>query len=65
MRRRVVGTMREKEESAMTRAVNSVFNFVRFAEFEILFFLFFFIAFILFKDLVSFSLSLLPLYVYF
>ena len=58
MRRRVVGTMREKEESAMTRAVNSVFDFVRFAEFEILFFLFFFIAFILFKDLVSFSLSL-------
>ena len=42
----------------MTRAVNAVFDFVRFAEFEILFFLLFFIAFLLFKDLVSLSLSL-------
>ena len=61
MRRRVGGTMRNKEESAMTRAVNAVFDFVRFAEFEILFFLFFFIAFLLFKDLVSLSLSLCSL----
>ncbi|KAK7818641.1 hypothetical protein ACB098_01G196400 [Castanea mollissima] len=53
MGRRVGGTMRNKEESAMTRAVNAVFDFVRFAEFEILFFLFFFIAFLLFKDLTS------------
>ncbi|KAK7827191.1 hypothetical protein CFP56_031354 [Quercus suber] len=44
----------------MTCAMNAVFDFVRFAEFEILFFLFFFIAFLLFKDLVSLS---LPLYV--
>lgn len=44
-------------ESALTRAVNSVFAFVRLAEFEILFFLFFFIAFLIFKDLVR-SLSL-------
>ena len=58
MGRRVGGTMRNKEESAMTRAVNAVFDFVRFAEFEILFFLLFFIAFLLFKDLVSLSLSL-------
>lgn len=45
-------------ESALTRAVNSVFVFFRFAEFEILFFLFFLIAFLIFKDLVR-SLSAL------
>ncbi|KAL3650124.1 hypothetical protein CASFOL_006527 [Castilleja foliolosa] len=39
--------------SLLTRGVNSVFEFVRFAEFEILFVLFFLIAFILFKDLTS------------
>ncbi|KAJ4847462.1 hypothetical protein Tsubulata_019166 [Turnera subulata] len=33
--------------------VNSVFAFVRFAEFEILFILFFLIAFLIFKDLTS------------
>ncbi|XP_062150441.1 uncharacterized protein LOC133859139 [Alnus glutinosa] len=44
---------RNKRESATTRAVNSVFAFVRFAEFEILFVLFFIIAFVLFKDLTS------------
>ncbi|URD75830.1 hypothetical protein MUK42_33719 [Musa troglodytarum] len=38
-------------ESLLTRAVSSVFAFVRLAEFEILFFLFFFVAFIIFKDL--------------
>ncbi|KAJ8634307.1 hypothetical protein MRB53_027643 [Persea americana] len=40
-------------ESALTRAVNSVFAFFRLAEFEILFFLFFLIAFLIFKDLTS------------
>lgn len=41
------------KEPMLTRMVTSVFNFVRVAEFEILFFLFFFIAFLIFKDLVS------------
>ncbi|XP_041004265.1 uncharacterized protein LOC121249609 [Juglans microcarpa x Juglans regia] len=45
--------MARNKESAMTRAVTSVFAFVRFAEFEILFVLFFMIAFLLFKDLTS------------
>ncbi|KAK0596314.1 hypothetical protein LWI29_014590 [Acer saccharum] len=44
---------RNREESGLTRAVNAVFGFVKFAEFEILFLLFFLIAFILFKDLMS------------
>ncbi|EXB86770.1 hypothetical protein L484_007794 [Morus notabilis] len=44
---------RERDESAVTRAVNSVFRFVRLAEFEILFVLFFLIAFLIFKDLTS------------
>ncbi|PIN03429.1 hypothetical protein CDL12_24045 [Handroanthus impetiginosus] len=39
--------------SLFTRGVNSVFAFVRFAEFEILFVLFFLVAFIIFKDLTS------------
>ncbi|KAF9604865.1 hypothetical protein IFM89_011147 [Coptis chinensis] len=39
------------ESSALTRAVNVVFRFVRVAEFEILFLLFLAIAFLLFKDL--------------
>ncbi|KAJ0466418.1 hypothetical protein HanRHA438_Chr14g0630731 [Helianthus annuus] len=48
------GTARRRDdESEPTRAVDSVFRFVRFAEFEILFILFFVIAFIIFKDLVS------------
>ncbi|KAM0014684.1 hypothetical protein Hdeb2414_s0034g00726591 [Helianthus debilis subsp. tardiflorus] len=48
------GTARRRDdESVPTRAVDSVFRFVRFAEFEILFILFFAIAFIIFKDLVS------------
>ncbi|KAJ0756719.1 putative Chaperone J-domain superfamily [Helianthus annuus] len=46
------GTARRRDdESVLTRAVDSVFRFVRFAEFEILFILFFIIAFIIFKDL--------------
>ncbi|KAI4299692.1 hypothetical protein L6164_033126 [Bauhinia variegata] len=45
-----VGT---RKESWLTRAVSSVFAFVRLAEFEILFFLFFFIAYIVFKDITS------------
>ncbi|KAL7148479.1 hypothetical protein ABFS83_06G180900 [Erythranthe nasuta] len=39
--------------SFLTRGVNSVFTFVRFAEFEILFVLFFLVAFLIFKDLTS------------
>ncbi|XP_020089584.1 uncharacterized protein LOC109711094 [Ananas comosus] len=39
--------------SAVTRAVDAVFAFVRMAEFEILFFLFLVVAFLLFKDLTS------------
>jgi hypothetical protein len=39
-------------ESVISKAVNSVFAFVRLAEFEILFVLFFLIAFLIFKDLV-------------
>lgn len=38
----------------LTAAVTNIFEFVRLAEFEILFFLFLIIAFIMFKDLVSF-----------
>lgn len=44
-----------RNPSTFTRAVNSVFTFVRYAEFEILFVLFFLIAFIIFKDLVRLS----------
>jgi hypothetical protein len=44
---------RVMQPSLLTRAVDSVFRFVRLAEFEILFVLFFVIAFLLFKDLVS------------
>lgn len=43
---------RVMQPSLLTRAVDSVFEFVRLAEFEILFVLFFAIAFLLFKDLV-------------
>ncbi|KAL0452274.1 UNVERIFIED_CONTAM: hypothetical protein Slati_1205500 [Sesamum latifolium] len=39
--------------SLLTRMVDSVFAFVRFAEFEILFALFFVVAFLIFKDLTS------------
>ncbi|XP_057428930.1 uncharacterized protein LOC130722262 [Lotus japonicus] len=42
-----------RNESGLTRVVESVFAFVRHAEFEILFFLFFFIAYLLFKDITS------------
>ncbi|KDP28418.1 hypothetical protein JCGZ_14189 [Jatropha curcas] len=44
---------RKRDESLLTRMVNAVFSFVKFAEFEILFFFFFLIAFIIFKDLTS------------
>ncbi|KAI5648946.1 hypothetical protein M9H77_34951 [Catharanthus roseus] len=47
------GRRNDDSPSLLTRAVNSVFTFVRFAEFEILFVLFFVIAFIIFKDLTS------------
>ncbi|KAF5811048.1 putative DnaJ domain, Chaperone J-domain superfamily [Helianthus annuus] len=42
---------RRDDESVLTRVVDSVFRFVRFAEFEILFILFFVITFTIFKDL--------------
>ncbi|POO03346.1 GRIP/coiled-coil protein [Trema orientale] len=44
---------RHRNESGVSRVVNSVFGFVRVAEFEILFVLFFVIAFLIFKDLTS------------
>ncbi|KAL8532906.1 hypothetical protein ACS0TY_009249 [Phlomoides rotata] len=51
------GVRRRRGESSpgswLTRGVNSIFTFVRFAEFEILFVLFVLIAFIIFKDLTS------------
>ncbi|KAL1807980.1 hypothetical protein ACET3Z_024970 [Daucus carota] len=49
----MAGGSRGKDESLLTRMVNSVFSFVRLAEFEILFVLFFLIAFLLFKDLTA------------
>ncbi|MFS7910350.1 putative Chaperone J-domain superfamily [Helianthus anomalus] len=46
------GTARRRDdESVPTRAIDSMFWFVRFTEFEIQFILFFVIAFIIFKDL--------------
>ncbi|PSR92938.1 GRIP and coiled-coil domain-containing protein [Actinidia chinensis var. chinensis] len=48
-----VGGGRNRNESYLTQAVTSVFSFVRFAEFEILFVLFFIIAFLIFKDLTA------------
>ncbi|KAK4278134.1 hypothetical protein QN277_016022 [Acacia crassicarpa] len=39
--------------SALTQAVESVFAFIKFAEFEILFVLFFVIAYVIFKDITS------------
>ncbi|KAK3122218.1 hypothetical protein QOZ80_8BG0666710 [Eleusine coracana subsp. coracana] len=51
---RGVGMGRRREDPGLlTRAVDKVFRFVRFAEFEIFFVLFFIIAFILFKNLMS------------
>lgn len=53
----VDGVRRRREDpssSLLTRGVESVFAFVRFAEFEILFVLFFLVAFLIFKDLVSY-----------
>ncbi|CAL5000982.1 unnamed protein product [Urochloa decumbens] len=47
------GGRRGDEPGLLTRAVDSVFRFVRLAEFEILFVLFFLVAFLLFKDLMS------------
>ncbi|XP_024389228.1 uncharacterized protein [Physcomitrium patens] len=41
------------QPSLLSRAVDSVFRFVRLAEFEILFVLFFVIVYLLFKDLTS------------
>ncbi|KAL9684150.1 hypothetical protein QQ045_021584 [Rhodiola kirilowii] len=44
---------RSTHESGLTKAVDAVFAFVRFAEFEILFVLFFLVTFLVFKDLTS------------
>ncbi|XAR64884.1 hypothetical protein NMG60_11008770 [Bertholletia excelsa] len=44
---------KRNDQSFLTRAVNSVFAFVRLAEFEILFVLFFLVAFLIFKDLTA------------
>ncbi|KAL8518603.1 hypothetical protein ACS0TY_009813 [Phlomoides rotata] len=52
------GVRRRRGESSpgswLTRGVNSIFTFVRFAKFEILFVLFVLITFIIFKYLVKF-----------
>ncbi|KAE9460917.1 hypothetical protein C3L33_07179, partial [Rhododendron williamsianum] len=48
-----VSAGRNRNELLLTQSVTSVFNFVRFAEFEILFVLFFVVAFIIFKDLTA------------
>lgn len=53
---------RGEEGSLMTRIVSGVFEFVRMAEFEIMFFLFFFIAFLIFKDLVSEKIDLISFF---
>ncbi|KAH7670406.1 hypothetical protein IHE45_10G024900 [Dioscorea alata] len=57
MRRRVGGGVGggipARRPPLLTRAVDSVFAFVRLAEFEILFVLFFLVAFLIFKDLTS------------
>lgn len=45
------------QPSLLSRAVDSVFRFVRLAEFEILFVLFFVIVYLLFKDLVNLHVS--------
>lgn len=44
---------RRRNDSLVTRLVTSVFEFVKFAEFEIFFILFFIIAFLLFKNLTA------------
>ncbi|XP_050237963.1 uncharacterized protein LOC126687444 [Mercurialis annua] len=44
---------RRRDEPLMTRMVNSVFAFVNYAEFELLFLFFFLVAFIMFKDITS------------
>ncbi|KAI3470342.1 hypothetical protein Pfo_027005 [Paulownia fortunei] len=53
VRRRREDSSSSSSSSLLTRGVNSVFAFVRFAEFEILFVLFFLVAFLIFKDLTS------------
>ncbi|KAK1431513.1 hypothetical protein QVD17_07973 [Tagetes erecta] len=53
MAKRSGGVRRRDDESLLTRCVDSVFRFLRYAEFEILFVFFFLVAFIIFKDLTS------------
>ncbi|GLT94134.1 hypothetical protein SLE2022_118920 [Rubroshorea leprosula] len=53
MAKRMVNNRGRKQEWGLTAAVNSIFAFVKFAEFEILFLLFFIITFLVFKDLTS------------
>ncbi|KAG2287346.1 hypothetical protein Bca52824_046950 [Brassica carinata] len=42
-----------RDDSILTRFVDSVFSLFRLAEFEIMFVLFFIIAYVIFKDLVN------------
>ncbi|XP_065874567.1 uncharacterized protein [Euphorbia lathyris] len=53
MGREVGGRGRRRDDSLLTRMVNAIFRFVRYAEFEMLFVFFFISAFFLFKDLTS------------
>ncbi|KAF2548819.1 hypothetical protein F2Q70_00023437 [Brassica cretica] len=53
---RRAGTSRvgmRRDDSILTRFVDSVFSLFRLAEFEILFVLFFVIAYVIFKDLTA------------
>ncbi|CAF1934700.1 hypothetical protein HID58_068235 [Brassica napus] len=53
---RRAGTIRvgmRRDDSILTRFVDSVFSLFRLAEFEILFVLFFVIAYVIFKDLTA------------
>ncbi|XP_074310705.1 uncharacterized protein LOC141646699 [Silene latifolia] len=43
----------QQQQSWLSTLVDSIFSFVRAAEFEILFVVFFLIAFLIFKDLTS------------
>ncbi|KAH9618899.1 hypothetical protein KSS87_011940 [Heliosperma pusillum] len=43
----------QQQQSWLTTLVDSLFSFVRLAEFEILFVVFFLVAFLIFKDLTS------------
>ena len=59
---RAGGRSRNGNESMVVGFLKTAFRFLKMAEFEILFVLFFIVAFIIFKDLVSFSLIRLFLF---